>query len=427
MKILNELTEWVELGLINQETADNIRQYYAGKNQNSTQRILMIFGVLGAVLIGLGFILIVAHNWDNLTHTQKTIFAVLPLIISQIGAGYVLWFRPSKVIWKEITSIFIFFSVAAAISLIAQIYNIPGNLPSFLLTWMLLVLPLVYVMPSQMVSLFFIIGITYYANYTSFWEYPQKEPYEYWGLLFAILPNYYWLIKNKKNSNVLHFHHWLIAISVIISLGTLSKTDERWMFSAYLSLFAIYFLIGNSTVFQANTFLKNPYRIIGFLGTVILLLIVSFDWFWTSEGYEQKTILPLMTLEFTIATLLTLLAVFLIFAWEKPKKFLETNPTVYISFLFYLTYLLGHQYAVSQVFINIFLLIIGVYYLLKGANMGHIGYMNLGLLTISALIIFRFFDTQISFVVRGILFLVLGLSFFGFNYWLIKKKKNEEQ
>jgi hypothetical protein len=41
----------------------------------------------------------------------------------------------------------------------------------------------------------------------------------------------------------------------------------------------------------------------------------------------------------------------------------------------------------------------------------------------AALILCRFFDTDMSFVIRGILFLIVGLGFFLANYWTLKQKK----
>lgn len=427
MKFLNELTELVQQGLINQETADKIAHYYTHKNQNSSQKLLMVFGILGAVLIGLGLILIVAHNWDSLSNGQKTFFAVIPLLLSQLGAGYTMLYHSEKVMWKEIVAVFICFSVAAALSLIAQIYQIPGSIPSFVLTWMLLILPLVYLLPSQMLSLFYIIGITYYASYVTFWDYPRQENYWYWLLLAAVIPNYWGLITSKKETNFLNFHHWLIVASVSISLGTLSDTHVKWMFVGYASLFAIYYFMGNTPYFNSKSILKNPYKIVGFLGSIIVLLIVSFDWFWKEFDGFKNQLSFYNSQDFVVATVLTIVGLGLLVKNVQAKKVFPKNPIDYAFVIFFLIYLLGNRYEFVQVLINLLILAIAIYHIVTGAKSERLGVMNLGLLTITALIIFRFFDSNISFIVRGILFLMIGFGFFGLNYWLIKKKKNEEQ
>jgi hypothetical protein len=55
--------------------------------------------------------------------------------------------------------------------------------------------------------------------------------------------------------------------------------------------------------------------------------------------------------------------------------------------------------------------------------MNHLGILNYGLVIISILVACRFFDTDMSFVLRGLIFVSLGLGFFAVNYWMIKKRK----
>ena len=59
----------------------------------------------------------------------------------------------------------------------------------------------------------------------------------------------------------------------------------------------------------------------------------------------------------------------------------------------------------------------------KGSEQNHLGIVNYGLLIIAALIICRFFDTDISFVLRGVIFLLMGIGFILTNVWIIKKSK----
>jgi hypothetical protein len=51
--------------------------------------------------------------------------------------------------------------------------------------------------------------------------------------------------------------------------------------------------------------------------------------------------------------------------------------------------------------------------------------LNYGLLILTALIICRFFDLDMSFVARGLLFVLVGAGFFAANIWMVKKRKQE--
>ena len=183
--MIKDIPELVKADIISQETADKIRDFYRNKGGPSTNRLFIVFGILGAILIGLGIILIIAHNWDELSRTTKTLFAFLPLLIGQTLCGFVLIKKQDSVAWRESGTAFLFFAVGASISLVSQIYNIPGNLSSFLLTWMLLCLPLIYVMKSSIASLLYLIGITYYAGETGYWSSLSSESYFYWILLLT--------------------------------------------------------------------------------------------------------------------------------------------------------------------------------------------------------------------------------------------------
>src|ERR1700741_4922259 len=119
-------------GIITPETALNIRNYYKNKSDNPHNRLFTVFAVLGAILVGLGIILIIAHNWDELSRPVKVFFAFLPLVAGQLFCAFSLVKKPDSNGWKDGSSAFLFFGVGASISLVSQIYNIHGDLSKFL-------------------------------------------------------------------------------------------------------------------------------------------------------------------------------------------------------------------------------------------------------------------------------------------------------
>jgi uncharacterized membrane protein len=87
-KIIQALPELVENDIISDEVAQNIKTYYSKNEESGTSRLFTIFGILGATLIGLGIILIMAHNWDNFSRLTKVFLAFLPMLLGQAGLGY---------------------------------------------------------------------------------------------------------------------------------------------------------------------------------------------------------------------------------------------------------------------------------------------------------------------------------------------------
>lgn len=425
MTILKDLPNLVEAEVISQETADRIQTYYESRGDHSVNRLLIAFGVLGAILVGLGIILIVAHNWDELSKGLKTVFAFTPLLIGQALCGYVLLKRPESVAWRESTSSFLFFAVGSSISLIGQIYNIPGNLSPFILTWMLLVLPLAYVMRSSICSLMYLIGITYYACNVGYWTYPADESYWYFALLIGILPFYYLLYKEKPYSNFTIFHHWLIPLSLMISLGIIEQNGEELLVLVYMALFGLFYGIGQFAYFKDQKSRNQGYTLMGSLGTIILLLGLSFDWFWEDLRRSKPAISEIiMTSEFVVTVILSLLAIGIYVFSQQGKKKAEIKVTSFLFIGFVFIFFLGLSSALAAILVNIGLFVIGVLTIRDGAKQNHLGLLNYGLLIIAALIACRFFDTELSFVIRGLLFMLVGLGFFATNYWMLKKRNS---
>nr|WP_321451816.1 DUF2157 domain-containing protein [uncultured Carboxylicivirga sp.] len=427
MSILKEIPELLQEGIITQETAERIQNYYKSKKGSPTNKLFIVFGVLGAILVGLGIILIIAHNWDELPRLTKTIFAFLPLIIGQLLSGWVILKKSDSIAWRESVSAFLFFAVGASISLVSQIYNIPGDLSSFLLTWMLLFIPLIYLMKSSVTSLLCLVGITYYATQASYWTYPSSESYLYWVLLLLILPHYYLLYKNKPRSNFMVFHNWLMPLSLVITLGTLAGKFDELMYVTYMALFGILSLIGEIEFFSKQRTFSNGFKIIGSLGTIIVLLMLSFSWFWDHLRQTEDNLNELVrSAEFLSAVVLIVLASVLLFYRKKEWRFDKINPFGLIFLLFIPTYIIGLNSSAAIILINLFVLSLGVLTILQGARKNHLGILNYGLLIITALVICRFFDSKISFVLRGVLFVLVGVGFFVSNYVMLKKRKTDE-
>ena len=426
MNIIKDIPELIKADVISQETADKIRDYYRAKGEGATNRLFVVFGVLGAILVGLGIILLIAHNWDELSRLTKTVFAFIPLLIGQVLSGFTLLKKPNSVAWKESATAFLFFAVGASISLIGQIYNIHGNLSSFLLTWMLLSLPLIYVMKSSIASILYLVGITYYASVTNYFTYTSSQSYYYWALLLAIIPHYYLLYKKNSNSNFMIFHNWLIPLSVIITLGTIAKKNEQLMFVAYISLFGLIYLIGELDFFSKQRLRNNAYKVLGSLGTIVLLLVLSFDWFW-KDLREFFTFNEAITSpEFIAAAIISLLAVVLLARQLKNKSLKDLKPTAPVFLLFIIIFVIGLLSPISVVLTNILIFTIGILTIKEGAKQNNLGILNYGLLIITALVICRFFDTNLSFMIRGGLFISVGIGFFATNYWMLKKRKSND-
>ncbi|HEY3403990.1 MAG TPA: DUF2157 domain-containing protein [Ohtaekwangia sp.] len=422
--ILQELPELVHAGVITEEISEKISTYYESKSSDSPNRLFIVFGILGALLVGLGIILIIAHNWDNLNKPIKLFLALLPLLIGQGLCLFSLYKKSSSKAWRESSAVFLMLAVASSISIVSQVYNIKGNLGDFLFIWMLLSLPIIYLMRSSVTSLMFIVGITWYACEVSYFHFFGRDTIAWWYWIFflGLTPYYYRLFKQESTSNFFYFHSWLLALSLTIALGMFRQAPTEFIPLAYLNLFASFLLFGQLNLHRSTRLISNGFLIMGSIGTITLLLSLSFDWYWeeimhTTSSFFQST-------STTYAFMLSgLLACLLLYSNGKEKSLSAINSKSFVFLVVFILFLLGLQMpVVSQWLVNLLIFVIGVYTIYDGAMTNRISVLNYGLIIITALIICRFFDTDMSFVVRGLLFMVVGAGFFFTNYWMIRKR-----
>lgn len=427
MSLLKDLDKLVEENVISQSVADAILNYYDSKKSTGENRLFMVFAIFGAILVGLGIILIIAHNWDKLSRFIKTVFAFLPLLLSQLLVAYTLLKRKGAA-WRESAATLLFFSIGASIALISQIYNILGDLSGYLLTWSVLAIPIIYVLNSSMASLLCLITISYYALNTGYWSFPNAEPYFYWLLLLAIIPHYLLCIRQKKAGNFITFHNWLIPLSLVCVLGTFASTNEYLMFVAYMSMFALFYLLAQMPYFKSKSHRNNGYLFFGALGSIVLLMILSFSDVWKDIADQNNPLNEVLTsIEFLIACFFTILAALCLFYLKKEKAGKDTKPFEIFFLIFIPIFVLGNYTDAAGIIINLAILIIGVVTLLRGSKEDNLGLLNLGLLIVATLIVCRFFDTDFSFVVRGLIFLIFGIGFFAANYLTLKRRRSNER
>lgn len=282
-------------------------------------------------------------------------------------------------------------------------------------------------MKSSITSLLYISGITYYASQLGYWSFPSSIPYLYWLLLLSVMPHYYDLYRKRPESNFMIFHNWIVPLSVVISLVTMEDRADEFMFIAYFSLFGLFYLIGNAVFFARQKSRNNGYKILGSLGTIVLLLTLSFDGFWEELRRNRLQFNEILAApEFFAAAITSLLAAVVLYLRYKKRALSDIKPLSVVFILFIGTFILGTSSPIAVVLINLYILAIGIWTIREGARQDHLGVLNYGLLVITALVACRFFDTDLSFVIRGVMFVLVGAGFFAANYWTLRRRKANE-
>lgn len=133
-KLQKSLREWREHQLINEEQYQKIIEYESQKPESSW--ILTSILILGAAIIGVGVISVIAANWDLIPASIKLLNNFLLLGLT----SYVLFqsWKAQKYIRYEALLFFYVILCLASIGLISQVFHTGGKLYQALLLWSVL-------------------------------------------------------------------------------------------------------------------------------------------------------------------------------------------------------------------------------------------------------------------------------------------------
>lgn len=430
MSIISDLHELVDAKVISSETAQQIVGYYKKKQERlptAKNRQLLFFGVVGSCLVGIGLLFIIANQWDELPRSVKTICAFLLLIIPQLLCFYAMVKKAGNVVWRESTALILFFAVGASISLVSQIYHINGETTTFILTWMLLSAPMIYLLDSSAVSIAYLFGIMFYGfalkgDASSGWN------EHVWWLLYTIPMPRYLLLCRKSNESQLHIlHHWIIPLVLFLTLSTFGQTAWELMPPLCFTLFGIFYQIGKLSYFSTSAPERNGYSFIGQAGTFIGLYVMSFNSNWEkllAKHFDFN--LLILTPEFIANVLLFAVAILLLYRRLRKTNLADLKwiEVVWLSFI--LLFVIGCYTSLVVYLINLGILLIGLHLAREGSRKDHLGQLNAGMFAITFLLLCRSFDIDLSLFVKGLLFVVVGIGFFLANWWMLKKRKENE-
>ena len=278
-----DLQELISANIITEEKALEIETYFNNKKTGASSKLNIVFGILGALLVSLGIILVIAHNWDDLSITLRTVCAFLPLAVGQALCVYSFLYKKDNSLWTEASAIVLFFAVAASISLISQVYHIDGTLASFLFSWILLTAAIVYLMRSSVVALLLLSISSWYATEIAYNYNATGTPWLYLAVLAFLTPHYLNYFKHKNTSNFFHWYNWFVAVSALICLGRFTGphfNSAILLFGGYLSLVTLLYQNGKYLSSQRKNFFSNPFLKLGAVSIIIILIMLSFEEFW---------------------------------------------------------------------------------------------------------------------------------------------------
>ena len=423
----DELPGLQRAGVLDATAAERLRTHYEAASPAARRNwAALVISVIGALLLGGGVILLIAHNWEALPKAVRLAVAVGPLLVAQVLAwpalGAKARTRPGYAeavggIWALV--------LGAAIAIVSQIYHLGGDTETFLLVWAMGVLPIVYLLDSTLAAWVALGLITGWAGVAT----ESGRAVGYWLWLLPLAP---WLgqaWRRVGTSMRAAWAIWGLAASLLVGLGcSLDRSLPGLWIVAYSGLLAT--LIGCDTRRDpaAVSWARRPLAVAGGLGLIVLAMLFTFAWPWREIGWyhyrweRAEGIWPWLDAAIAVGWAAAGLA----FALKSAQRGAWLR-AAYLTFPLLATVAYGlssvlGDHMVAAVLFNGWLFVVGLATALAGARSARLTLLNGGLLAAGGVVVARFFDSDMDLLARGIAFVLLGAGLLGSNLYVMRRK-----
>jgi len=422
--IVDEVDDLVASGVLSSESAAALRRHYEQQlAQEETGGRVVLLSVLGATLIGAGILLIIAHNWDDLGRPARTALSLLPLVVSLAISLWTLLKRAGSTAWREGAGVAHCAGVAASIALVSQTYHISGELSDFLFTWLLLIVPLPYLLGAIMPALVYLAGVAFWAGTTLD---GNGSPDGYWLFLAAILPFYAGVLQRDRLGKAAAWLSACVGLSAAFGLGFqyahadgVKAAHGLWI-PAFSGFFGVLYFSGVCGFSERR---YHPLRVLGALGIVGLTVLLSFKGIWPQAGFwgqspQTRWLDNGLAIAFPLAALGLAARAFV-----HNVNFNRVAAGLPLAVLAAYGLAAAWNPAAAAILINLYGLALALGSAFRGLQQRAVVTLNGGLLLLAALLVSRFVDSDFGTVERGLAFVVLGGLVLGANLWMLKTKR----
>lgn len=430
-----ELPALVASGTISAETAQALERHYALEPEESRNLGFVILATVGSTLIATGIILLIAHNWDELSRPVRCAIAFLPLIAAQILSAFVLLRRDGSRPWREAAAIFTFAGIGTAIALVSQTYQIHGSFANFVLVWSLLGLPLVYLMRTTLGAIAYCVGTIVWV--TTRGGRHDAGPMLFWLLVVLVVPYALAVYRRARESYETALLWTALAIALGFGIGgTAEFARMNVAVLGFAGLFTATYIGGIDFFPHDDRERLHPLTVLGAIAIGGMAIVLTFEELWRfsapaepqdwkhSLGLIVQLLFPLIAIALALWSFVRRSVHFSILAAALPI-------VVAIGWLMarFCIFASGapsdsdHCSFAPTILFNAYAFALGVELIGRGIHAQSTMRTNFGLAVIAALAAVRFFDSDLSFVVRAIGFIVIGLGFLFTNAFLFRRRR----
>jgi uncharacterized membrane protein len=422
--LYEELPRLIERGVLTPEAADALRRHYgplddSGSRTSWGQILLVSFG---ALLVGGGIILILAHNWDDLGRPARAATTLTMLLAAQALTIFAIARRPHSIPWREATSGLLVAAVGAAIALVGQTYHVGGSFEGLMQSWLWLVVLIPYVTGSNLAAIecWALLAV---RVMNLGW---RETPFDPWLLALAGFPFVVMQLRRTPES-------WATALVTIAATASVFIVGSVVTLSAgWTGLWAVFQVAFLAAVVagaswppgrEAREFWRGRVLVPAWLVLIVNGTILTFDDAWRQVTIADRAVQsPSVAMSALVAVgcaaFASIVTIRLANAGHRAAAAAASAAVIIVAM--HALAMLGIVDA-GWIAFNLWLLVVGVLTLIEGVRLLELGAANRGLLALAALIVARFFDTDLSFLARGLAFVTLGIACFALNIWLMRR------
>lgn len=427
-RLYEELPGLVADEVIDIETAKRIMDHYGPLKKSGARLVILAFSILGALFIGGGVILLIAHNWNELGRGVRAVLSFVPLAAMQALAVYMLASeeRRESSAWREGVGIGWNLAVASAIALVSQTYNLGGTMEEFLFAWVFLSLPVAYVVKSS-----FSLAIT--LNFLTQWRFSavhSATAWLFWPLLLLCLPHI--IMEHRKNPTgaLTALLAWVYVYAIFSGVmgtifgGSLQNLRIGMLFTVAGGLYLFGRWLYRA---QGASFGRQPLAHLGHIVLMALLFVFSYDQTW--KILERETHSPAGN-AYETAGVLAAFALLWLFgiwkAWERGDRqayILGLLPPVAWGLSALALY--GNAFRYVAILDNLYGFAAGVLFIYIGDREDSLVKTNMGMVLVAGLAFLRFVDSSQSIIMRALVLIAIGIAFLTVNVRLAKRPGRE--
>lgn len=439
LSLINFLNSLEKQGLLHAPVNQKIQSYLDVENKAINKLYLTLMAIVGALFFSAGIFALIAHNWEAFGQHVKGALSIMPSLFALVIYYLTITKHDNSVSRIEAASLFLMLMIGASIALVSQVYHMDGDFDKFVIVWLTLSTPLFYIKRASGIAIIYLGLACNFLFPTIMWSFffpsdfaLNERYYFFWIFLFAFLPHFYLVLNKSSNKQSFRaiYLGWITAITLIIALPFAVKAGFIWWATGLLMLM---YLIGKKYYAGNISSLGRPFQTMTLFFTYYNLLLLA-DKYTGEQVFELDELNKIGSwnaeqyIYFVLGIALTIITTYIAIKWrahEKPvNRYIALMP-FFIVFTYGVYMLFDYNVFdirwLSQFILNLFILGFGINAMIMGRKNHNVLYMIYGLLLTCNLLWLRYIESDISFWLKGLIFIAAGMI-----YLFIYKQAAEE-